>query len=215
MQVNGKMAWDDAETNDVSNKTEDATKTEEQKEETKIIQPIVPNQPAMPPAIPVDDTIIQIKAQGQRAFELMEAEDEKQIVNAELFEESVKALVYTPTQGPMTLTITGVFEAARRYKNIQFGIISSEKTQDGWLVKAWARNLADNIYNEAIVEQPFRIPMGQQGLVKDPFALQKAQSKAKRNAVRQVIPINYFYAMLKRFLEERANKKTPNIIQKK
>jgi hypothetical protein len=147
--------------------------------------------------------IIPINAAGQKAFELMEAEDEKQIVNLELLRETVKTFVYKPKQGELTLTITGIFEVARRYKNIDIGIKEWQKTEDSWMVTAYAKNLRDNIYNEAIVEQPFRAPIGPQGsLVKDAFAFQKAQSKAKRNAIRQVIPANYFQSMIKLFLKD-------------
>jgi len=158
--------------------------------------------------IPIDvnkikrpEIVTEIKAIGDDVFRIMESEDEKQIIKAELFEESIKSLVYITPRKEMALTITGIFEAARRFKNIETKITRIEKTSDSYIAYAMAKNLKDNISVEIAVEQPIRAPIGPQGtLIKDDFCMQKAQAKALRNAIRKVIPVNYFQAMIKIFV---------------
>jgi len=149
---------------------------------------------------PSPKIIKNINATGNKVFELMDAEDEKQIVKAELFDETVKTLVYQPKQGDLTLTINGIFEAARRFKNIDTGILKIEEKKDGIVAYGYAHNIKDNIKVTLAVEQPLRI-LQAGNLVKDPFAFQKAQSKAIRNCVRKVIPANTFQAMIKLFVK--------------
>lgn len=161
----------------------------------------------------IEKTVTKIPADGYRAMELMDSEDEKAIVKAELFDETVKSLVYNfgNSNSQLTLTITGIFEACRRYKNIRTGITKIEKTTTGYLCYAYAENLKDNIRVELAVEQPFKI-QEKGAWVEDKFALQKAQSKAIRNCVRKVIPINYFQAMIKIYMDEQ--KKKVNAVKK-
>ena len=192
-----KMAWDKDEIQEQEEHSEESAKpkqSEEKKEE--------PTATVYESGDKVPEIVKEIKAMGQKAFELMEAEDEKQIVNLELLRETVKTFVYKTRQNAL------IFEVARRYKNIEVGIKNWQKTEDSWIVSAYAKNLRDNLYNEAIVEQKFRTPIGQGGsLVLDSFSFQKAQSKAKRNAIRQVIPANYFQSMIKLFLKNYGGKK--------
>lgn len=156
----------------------------------------------------ITDAVRQIPADGYRAMVLMDSEDEKAIVKAELLDETVKSLVYMYGNNQLTLTINGVFEACRRYKNIRTGITKIEKTSTGYLCYAYAENMKDNIRVELAVEQPFKI-QERGAWIEDKFALQKAQSKAIRNCVRKVIPINYFQTMIKKYIDEQKKKIVP------
>lgn len=153
----------------------------------------------------VPEIIKTINAEGQKAYDLMDAEDEQQIIKAELFDETIKSFVYQQKGGELTLSITGILEAARRYKNIEAGVRKIEKTEEGWLAFAFAKNIKDNISCELAVLQPFK-SMINGNLQSDPFSLQKAQSKALRNCIRKVIPANYFQSMIKIYLKNNAKK---------
>lgn len=149
--------------------------------------------------------VMPVNATGDKVYALMDSEDEKMIVKAELLDETVKTLVYKPLQGEATLTIVGIFEAARRFKNIKMGIKNVMKTDDSYIAYAYAHNLKDNLYIELAVEQPIRTKFGE-SMVKDPFAFQKAQSKAIRNCVKKVIPVNFFQAVIKTYMEQSKTK---------
>lgn len=155
----------------------------------------------------------EIQATGYKAFELMDAEDEKQIVDAKLFDETINSLVYD-LKGKKVLTFTGVMEAARRYKNVDCGTSRIETIKDDkgriitYRAYGYAINHRDKLRMELAVEQPVKAPIGARGaIVKDSFALQKAQSKAIRNCIVKIIPANHFQAMIKLYLENKDEKK--------
>src|SRR3990167_2917252 len=122
------MGWDDEEDKEILGGTEEgvptgASYTSKNKEETAV------------KVIEGDDSEI---------YKLMEREDERQILKLELFEETVKALVYD-AKGKKTLTYRGVLECARAYKNLHFGIERIEEDKENITAYAYCHNIADNI----------------------------------------------------------------------
>jgi len=117
-------------------------------------------------------------------FQIMEAKDEDQIL-AELQGSFLKKFVYSFKVGgrPVTgISWAGIKEIAYRLKGIDTEIQKFEETETHYIfiVKATNKDVGSRL---GVSNQPKMI-----GSKPDQFALQKALSKAQRNAIRGVIP---------------------------
>jgi len=113
--------------------------------------------------------------------------DEKQI-EAEIAGETVKEYFYQFKQGNRTVTglsIKGVNELIRRIGNVHVSEPKVTEKKDSYEVKVLVKDVLNNIETWGIAEQSKKAIYGPG---EDPFALQKAYSKARRNALRQLIP---------------------------
>ena len=117
-------------------------------------------------------------------FQIMEAKDEDQIL-AELQGSFLKKFVYSFKVGgrPVTgISWAGIKEIAYRLKGIDTEIQKFEETETHYIfiVKATNKDVGSRL---GVSNQP-KMSKGKP----DQFALQKALSKAQRNAIRGVIP---------------------------
>lgn len=117
-------------------------------------------------------------------FQIMEAKDENQIL-AELQGSFLKKFVYSFKVGGKAVTgisWAGIKEIAYRLKGIDTEIQKFEETDTHYIfiVKATNKDVGSRL---GVSNQPKMI-----GKKVDQFALQKALSKAQRNAIRGVIP---------------------------
>jgi hypothetical protein len=117
-------------------------------------------------------------------FQIMEAKDEDQIL-AELQGSFLKKFVYSFKVGgrPVTgISWAGIKEIAYRLKGIDTEIQKFEETETHYIfiVKATNKDVGSRL---GVSNQP-----KMNGAKVDQFALQKALSKAQRNAIRGVIP---------------------------
>ena len=133
---------------------------------------------------------------------LVEREDEKAILQEEMTGELLQSLVYIGKDGKPVLSYAGIKEGARRFKNIRYGVSKVEETSDYIIAYGYAKNLADNIEIEIPKRQSKKLQHKDGSTVTDEFAYEKACAKAIRNAIKGVIPIQYFQFMIKAFMEQ-------------
>lgn len=133
---------------------------------------------------------------------LVEREDEKAILQEEMTGELLQALVYIGKDNKPVLSYAGVKEGARRFKNIKYGVSRVEETPDYFIAYGYAINLADNVSIEVPKRQPKVKTLKNGEKITDEFAFEVACAKAIRNAIKGVIPIQYFQALVQKFLEQ-------------
>lgn len=133
---------------------------------------------------------------------LVEREDEKAILQEEMTGELLQSLVYIGKDGKPVLSYAGIKEGARRFKNIRYGVSKVEETPEYIIAYGYAKNLADNIEIEIPKRQSKKLQLKDGSTVTDEFAYEKACAKAIRNAIKGVIPIQYFQFMIKAFMEQ-------------
>jgi len=141
---------------------------------------------------------------------LVEREDEKAILEEEMTGELLQALVYIGKDGRPVLSYAGIKEGARRFKNIKYGVSRIEETPDFYIAYGYAINLADNISIEIPKRQLKLMSLKDGSKIPDEFAFEKACAKAIRNAIKGVIPIQYFQALIQKFLEQEKNQTKTN-----
>jgi len=138
-------------------------------------------------------------------FSLMERRDEEQIL-AELKGHYLEEFVYSFEQGGrriVGLSWAGVKECAYRLGGIDVVACEVLDVGDAWRVLAKAVNRADGGSRWGACQQPKTIKYRSGGEAPDEFALQKAVSKAQRNAIRALLPEVFIKTMIDRFLEEK------------
>ena len=121
----------------------------------------------------------------QEIFALMEREDETQIAQ-ELRGQFIDKMVYSFQQGNNTivgLSWVGVKEVARRMGGITILDVQIQETPEHFTVVCKARDEARKLEMSGVSRQMKIAKWGE-----DQFALQKAMSKAQRNAIRSLIP---------------------------
>ncbi|NLA45499.1 MAG: hypothetical protein GX869_07640 [Candidatus Cloacimonetes bacterium] len=133
---------------------------------------------------------------------LVEREDEKAILQEEMTGELLQALVYIGKDDKPVLSYAGVKEGARRFKNIKYGVSRVDETSEYFIAYGYAINLADNISIEVPKRQPKLKTLKTGEKITDEFAFEIACAKAIRNAIKGVIPIQYFQALVQKFLEQ-------------
>lgn len=160
-----------------------------------------------PPARGSDDEAKQITevVEEREAFAIMERQDEDQI-EAEIKGRFLEAFIYSFPQkggGMVTgLSWAGVKEVARRMGHISIVDLAISVNEDGttYRVLAKAKDLQTDVEMYGVSEQSkvqvFR--NGETGT--DQFALQKAVSKAQRNAIRSLIPEGLIKVMIEEYL---------------
>ena len=145
------------------------------------------------------------KEQGNEEFALMERRDEQQII-AELQGHYLEEFVYSFEQGGrriIGLSWAGVKECAYRLGGISVESCEVLELEDAWRVLAKAVNKADGSIRWGACQQPKTIKYRSGGEAPDEFALQKAVSKAQRNAIRALLPEVFIKTFIDRYLEEK------------
>lgn len=169
--------------------------------------------------------VIETDVSGNELSQLIESNDEEAMIR-EMDGAVIQACVYRNNQGEAVLSYAGIKEVARNYKNIHLSVLQAEcvmiKDWDDdlgslvdvpcWVAKCSANNLKDNIRDESVIFQPVLVKRKNKdgkpaGHYVNQFAAQMAISKAKRNAIKSVVPTAYIEKMVQGFLEG-ATKKT-------
>ncbi len=107
--------------------------------------------------------------------------------------------VYSFKQGGKTvsgLTIAGINEAANRRGGIEVTELTHEERGDSWLATAKAVDTGTGSERWGAYEQNKKLPNGKN----DPFAFTKANHKAQRNAIRQLLPVSVIKQVLNFYL---------------
>jgi len=139
-------------------------------------------------------------------FMELERRDEEQIL-AEIQGQVIEEMVYSFPSGGRTVTglsWVGIKEIARRYGKIDVDPVRLEDTGDAWIVVVKARDLERGTGILGVSTQP-KSMKARGETVEDPFALQKATSKAQRNAIRSLIPETFLKAVITEWLKAKKN----------
>ena len=138
-------------------------------------------------------------------FGLMERRDEDQIL-AELRGHYLEEFVYSFEAGGrrvIGLSWAGVKECAYRLGGINVESCEVLELEDAWRVVAKAVNKVDGSSRWGACQQPKKMRYRDGAEVVDEFALQKAVSKAQRNAIRALLPEIFIKTFIDRYLEEK------------
>lgn len=134
-------------------------------------------------------------------FALLDARDEEQIIE-ELRGRVLTEYVYQFRSGGRTvigLSLAGVRAIARAQGNIKLSELHIEDLPDAYLATVKASTPQFESYG--VFKQPKRMKLKDGREVEDEFALQKAVSKAQRNAIRGVIPERVALEMVNEWLK--------------
>ncbi|MEW6624582.1 MAG: hypothetical protein AB1420_15910 [Bacillota bacterium] len=137
-------------------------------------------------------------------FEIMDRRDEEQILK-ELQGAYLDEFVYSFRLGNrdiVGLSWAGVKEIARKMGNISIKEIKVDETEKSYRVLAKAEDEVRRITMFGVAEQSKKMRLGDGREIDDVFALNKALSKAQRNAIRSVIPELMIKTMMQQFLEQ-------------
>jgi len=134
-------------------------------------------------------------------YAIMECRDEAQIL-AELQGKYLDEFVYSFKVGNrkvVGLSWAGVKEIAYRMGGIRVEDVQIQDKGDFWMVTAKAVDAQRNASRFGVSTQA-KVLKTRQGPQEDQFALQKAVSKAQRNAIRALIPEGFIKLNIDRFL---------------
>lgn len=132
---------------------------------------------------------IEGKPKEAEEFKALETRDDEQIL-AELKGELIQEYVYSFPMGGrevVGLSYAGVKAIAQSRGNIKVSMPEIEDRGDFWLVKCLAEDTRWGLQMPGVSIQHKKMKIRGE-LVDDDFCLQKAVSKATRNAIRGVIP---------------------------
>ena len=129
-----------------------------------------------------------------QAYEIMEARDEAQIL-AEIQGQILEEMVYSFRVGGREVTgisWVGIKEIARRYGKIDVDLIQLLDSPEGYTVIVKAKDIEKGNGMLGVSTQAKIMQLKNKETQIDQFALQKALSKAQRNAIRALIPEAFF-----------------------
>jgi len=139
----------------------------------------------------------------QDQFTELERRDEDQIL-AEIQGKVIDEMFYEfPMDGHTVtgLSWVGTKEIARKYGKIETEFVTLQDLGDQWMVvmKATDKQTGATLNGSSV--QPKNITLRDKTEKPDKFAVQKAMSKAQRNAIRAVIPETYIIEVIKAWKE--------------
>jgi len=137
-----------------------------------------------------EDPVAEVTREDAAIFIEFDKRDEDQI-KKELLGETITEFFYQFQQGSRTVTgisLKGINEIARRMGNIHIMEPLVKDKKDCFIVKVEVKDMLRNIDTWGIASQRKKMKFTEGGEKEDDFALQKAFSKARRNALRQLIP---------------------------
>ena len=149
--------------------------------------------------------------QPANEFSIMDRADEQQILD-ELQGHYLTEFVYSFRAGNkdvIGLSWAGVKELAYRYGGIQIESCTIEEKTDFWLVTCKALDIVKKNSRFGVATQSKTMKRKDGSVEIDDFALQKASSKAQRNAIRALMPEIAVKGYIDQFLKERSGKAEP------
>jgi len=133
----------------------------------------------------------------------LERRDEQQIL-AEIQGKVIDEMVYRFTSGGrqvVGISWVGIKELARQYGRIDVELLELRETEDAWIAVVKARDTERGNGMLGVSTQPKTMET-RKGPQPDPFALQKAMSKAQRNAIRALIPETFMKTVIQEWLSQ-------------
>jgi len=138
-------------------------------------------------------------------FELMERRDEEQIQKAvmgEYLEEFIYDFTTKSGHRVTGLSWVGVKEIAARMGHIRCDDKPELQDQgESWLVMVKAEDRLRDSSRWGVSTQSKKMALKDGRIIDDDFAIQKAMSKAQRNAIRQLIPEKWINIVIERYLK--------------
>ncbi len=157
-------------------------------------------------------------------FSIMERRDEAQIM-AELQGQVIEEYFYT-SKGKTVISYTGVKEISREYGNNDADFVEMRETDDAWIVVCKATDTERNISRPGISTQSKLEKVYQYAgtgnnrqrvkddegndvytLEPDEFCIQKAFSKAQRNALKTILPVTIITKAAEAWLTQKGTRK--------
>jgi len=99
------------------------------------------------------------------------------------------------------LSWVGIKEIARRYGKVDVDLVEIRDTPEAWIAVVKARDREKGTGILGVSTQPKIMETGE-GPQPDPFSLQKAMSKAQRNAIRALIPETFMKTVIREWLAQ-------------
>ncbi len=152
-----------------------------------------------------------------RDFLEMEKRDEQQI-QAEIMGNVIEEMTYKFKSGNRIVTgisWIGIKEIARRHKNIDVELVDLKDTPEAYIAVVKAKDIEKGTGILGVSSQSKILKRRDGSEELDPFAVQKAMSKAQRNAIRSLLPESYFKAIFAELSNTQGNKSNPRIIESK
>jgi len=147
-------------------------------------------------------------------FMELEKRDEAQIL-AEIQGNVIDEMIYSFKSGSRTVTgisWVGIKELARMYGKIDVELVKLEETDTHYIVIVKARDIERGNSMLGTSTQA-KIMKTRDGETPDPFAVQKAMSKAQRNAIRSLIPETYMKEVFRELKNGNPKKKQPRHVE--
>jgi len=147
--------------------------------------------------------------EGQQLLLKMEERDEQQIIaelKGDFQSEVLRQYFYVFESGGrkiIGLSYKGVKQIALKQGNITLKDLELRETESGWIAVVKARHETRNLEVYGVAWQGKRMRLRDGSEVEDPFAIQKAVSKAQRNALRALIPETIIAEAYRAWLEMR------------
>jgi hypothetical protein len=148
--------------------------------------------------------------ENKSEFQIMDRADEQQILD-ELQGHYLTEFVYSFRAGGkdvIGLSWAGIKELAYRYGGIQVESCTIEDKGDFWLVTCKALDIERKNSRFGVATQSKTMKHRDGSTETDDFALQKATSKAQRNAIRALMPEIAVKQYIDKFLAEKQGKST-------
>jgi len=135
-------------------------------------------------------------------FSIMEKRDEAQIL-AEIRGEVIEEYFYK-VKDKTAISWIGVKELARQYGRLDTELIEMRETEDSWIVVIKAKDIEKG---SGMLGTSVQSKIDQYNGEPDEFCLQKAFSKAQRNALKSLLPESLFAAALDEWQSEKGKGK--------
>lgn len=149
----------------------------------------------------------EIIEHGQHAVQITEPDERKQIAlmdrmdlqqaMAELQGDVIQTFVYI-AKGKRQLSYAGIKEAARLYKNVDFGATATPLADGAWMITSYAHNMADNLR----CSLPMPYPAFNPANPGESIEYRANLSKSVRNALAAVLPVAWLNQMINTWLEQ-------------
>jgi len=137
-------------------------------------------------------------------FDLMERRDEEQIQKAimgEYLEEFIYDFTTKDGHRVTNLSWVGIKEIASKMGHIRCDEKPDIRDQgESWFVMVKAEDKLRDSSRWGVTTQSKKMKRRDGSIVEDEFALQKAMSKAQRNAIRQLIPEKWIQMLIDKFI---------------
>lgn len=179
-------------------------------------KPVLLERPEVPPPPPDLESKAEIVPSGNTPYEMMDRKDEEQILHElegaphPVLEEMVYS--FSGSQGMVTgLSWIGVKTLAVEAGHYSIDDVKIQDNEHSYRVLAKARDINRNVTMFGVAEQQKNMKTREGREIADSFALQKAVSKAQRNALIGLLPRTLVAEFIKRCIEVKKERMGPRV----